>query len=137
MKVKIERTAREVRQDRNGNDCTGVMFGGEWYSMPGDQRKLYNKTVDVEVKGKWARLIAAPVLSNGHGNAAASASVTWDDYREMMERAHVAASGLEPDSPEARAAIVNTVMIAFSNGKVSLPKQDPEQAPPIDDDIPF
>lgn len=136
MKVKIERTAREVRQDRNGNDCTGVMFGGEWYSMPGDQRKLYNKTVDVEVKGKWARLITAPVSSNGHGSAAPAASVTWEDYRQMMRLAHSEATDLEHDDPQARAAIVNTVMIAFSNGKVSLPKQD-EAPEPDQDDIPF
>jgi len=73
--------------------------------------------------------------SNGH--------IPWEDYRRMAEHAHMLAARLEPDGTEtsqsdnnfqatlidrsaARAAILNTVMIAFSNGKIALPKQPDE-----------
>lgn len=74
---------------------------------------------------------------NGHGG------ISWVDYRDMAMLAHGLAKELEPDvassdvdlegrrviTPEidratARAAILNTVMIAFSNGKISLPDED-------------
>jgi hypothetical protein len=76
--------------------------------------------------------------------------VSWDNYRAMAEAAHELAMKLEPDSiraielsdpneslgttttidrSTARAAILNTVMIAYSNGKIFVPA--------VDDDIPW
>jgi hypothetical protein len=73
----------------------------------------------------------------------APASPTWAEYKSMAFAAHSLAEMLEPDLPHhenepfidrssARTAIVNTVMIAFSNGKVQAPK--PEREPGQDDD---
>jgi hypothetical protein len=73
--------------------------------------------------------------------------VSWDAYRAMAEAAHELASKLEPDAKRlgpnddgmetfisldrstARAAILNTVMIAYSNGKIYVLA--------VDDDIPW
>jgi hypothetical protein len=151
MKVKIERTARELRQDKNGRDTTGVMFGGQWYNMPGDMRKYFNKEIDVEVKGKWARLIESTPQQQGSTSRNGHAGVEWWDYKRMMEYAHSMAKELEPDvvveenqgahvdRSRARSAILNSVMIAFADGKIVLPKEEDAGANGADegDDIPF
>lgn len=137
MKVRIEKTTRDLRRDRDGNDSTRVMFNGEWYSMSGDMRKLYNKTVDVEVKGKWARLVEATPHSNGIGP-----KIKLSDYEQAMQIFHAAAARLEPDDPQARAALVNTALIALTNGKIELPKDNTpapfadDMPPPTDEDMP-
>lgn len=61
---------------------------------------------------------------------------SWVDYHAMATIAHALAAQFEPTDATARAAILNTVMIAFSNGKVELPDDGPE-GPPLGDDIPF
>lgn len=142
MRVKIEKTTRELKQDRNGNDCTGVMFGGEWYNMPGDQRKLFNKTVDVEVKGKWARLVQAQASGGAHANGnGAGPKIKLADYERVMRRFHSIASELEHDDAQARTALVDTALIAYSNGKIEIAPEDDETGAgtgaPFDDDIPF
>ncbi len=84
--------------------------------------------------------------------------ITWDDYRNLAEAAHELASKLEPDEIKtypfgedgndkeshllkvdrstARAAILNTVMIAYSNGKFTVPKEEDSYVPPPEDDLP-
>lgn len=47
--------------------------------------------------------------------------LSWADYITAMQEAHRAAKELEPDDGQARCALVNTAMIAFSNHKVRGP----------------
>jgi hypothetical protein len=89
-------------------------------------------------------------------NANSNGKITWDAYRAMAEAAHELAEKLEPDQlsttdgtemseppggapslplvvvdrSTARAAILNTVMIAYSNGKIFVPA-DEDDIPPF------
>jgi len=93
---------------------------------------------------------ATATTANGNSNGKddtwnnnSGKKVPWDAYRAMAEAAHGLAVKLEPDhvsavpSPDgigeatvqldrsiARAAILNTVMIAYSNGKIFVPEDD-------------
>lgn len=158
MQLTVKSTTRESKQAQ-GKTYWGIKHEDDnWYNLITDAKPAMGAKYNVDVKetqynGKtyrWANIIApqgaakAQAESNGH--------VKWEDYRLMAEIAHDLAKVLEPDEqiqivnggPEvqhvdrsaARAAIVNTCMIAFANGKISLP-QDDEGAPPLDDDIPF
>lgn len=110
-----------------------------------DPTNLVGKTVDIDVNektsqkgnrykvGKILKVYEATAAnSNGNNNG----KITWDAYRAMAEAAHGLAHMLEPDLPgqqagdvhidrsSARAAILNTVMIAYSNGKIFVPEED-------------
>lgn len=126
----------------------GIKVGDEWLNVSGNRdESLKGKTFEAEIKQsgkyKWAKLTKEVVASNGHGPGGI---ISWWHYAEMAKLAHGLASELEPDQtgnnpPEdrsqARAAIMNTVMIAFSNGKVSLPVDDDAVPPPDDGPMPF
>jgi hypothetical protein len=148
MRVKIQSCTRELRKLRDGRDATGLKIDGKWYDAPGDHRDKYNKEVEVELSGKFAKIIEANAdagsSSNGHSGAA-----SLEDLKNFMFEAHKIAVMLEGDSTDerpdsnpvyfdraqARAAIVNTLVIAFTNGKIALPDGPP---PPDDsDNIPF
>jgi hypothetical protein len=83
-----------------------------------------------------------PPLGNGHQ---APGVPTWDECRAMLNAAKDAAWALEPDvgcdpktndqyvsCAQARAAIINTIMIAFTNGKVQAPKEGEPEIPGYD-----
>lgn len=74
---------------------------------------------------------------------------TWKEYQGMLRAAHRLAYDHEPDIPcdpktndqfinnaTARAAIVNTIMIAFTNGKVQAPKETEPEIPGADAPMP-
>ena len=75
--------------------------------------------------------------------AASNGKIKWSDWQQITEVAHELACKLEPDDQGehvcersvARAALVNTVLIAFSNGKLELPTEaGPVSREPGDDD---
>ena len=106
--------------------------------------------IELDKNGKWARLIESlpagqagrsapqppPIPESAH--AASNGKIPWADCKDMIYLAHTLAAQLEPDQVNdpyigtdhpkvesdrsvARCAIVNTVMIAFTNGKIALP----------------
>ena len=79
----------------------------------------------------------APTPTPVSGNGA----IPWTDYETAMRRAHKIAYALEPSGEDgpASAAIVNTMMISFSQGRIGLPRveDDPGPEPGQDDDINF
>lgn len=78
---------------------------------------------------RWAKVLAR-AKPGGGGN------IKSGDYIAAMKIFHTVAGELEPEDPQARAAILNTAMIAFSNGKIEM--GDEEDVPPPDDsDVPF
>lgn len=149
MQIKIDSFSDLKTTDRGPS--AKIKAGNDTYYVNEDPTNLVGKTVEMEVtekisakgnKYKIAKIIkvleAAASSGNGHG-------ISWDDYRQMAEAAHELAMKLEADvfadngqegvpivtvdRSHARAAILNTVMIAFSNGKIANPL--------IDDDMPF
>lgn len=140
MEIVVKSTTRESKQAQ-GKTYWGVKHeDNNWYNLINHSKPAIGARFNVEVKEtqfngrtyRWANIVQgqqAVGTANGH--------IPWGDYRHMAEIAHEMAKGMEPDDAAARAAILNTVMIAFSNGRVALPKDDPEEGPPLDDNIPF
>ncbi len=155
MQVRIDRVS-DAKQGQYGWSSK-IYFGDASCYINSDGTNLVGKTVDLETTekfsktgnkylvGKVGRVLenAEPAAATQNGNG----KITWDAYRAMAEAAHELANKLEPDGhavsggegiPEqmtlmdrstARAAILNTVMIAYSNGKIFVPA--------VDDDIPW
>jgi hypothetical protein len=149
MQVTIQQVS-DVKVGQYGPSCKIHTTSGDYF-VNEDATPLLGKTVEAEVtektsksgnKYKVAKIIkvieAAAAQQNGNGK------ITWDSYRAMAEAAHELAAKLEPDRhtglndteptlivdrSQARASILNTVMIAYSNGKIFVPE--------IDDDMPF
>lgn len=154
--MRLEATA-VTKDSKTARDRTywGVKHSdGNWYNLLIDQRPARGAVFEVEVKessfnGKTYRW--AEIKESSHKNGSANANgtngyaATWEDYARMARAAHALASELEADVPkdqpdgvsfscaQARASIVNTVIIAFSNGKVLLPQDDE----PNPDGLPF
>lgn len=117
-----------------------IKAGNESFYVNEDPSPLVGKQVEVEITEKTSargnKYSIAKILKTVSGGA----SHSWNNYETMAKLAHGLACELEPDGIQAdtgtttidrsiaRAAITNTVMIAFSNGKVDLND---------DSDIPF
>lgn len=152
MQITVQSTTRESKKTKNKNQTYwGVKHSdGNWYNLIVDAKPSQGQTFDVDVKtrefqGKtyrWAEIVKKPAASHATGNGN-GAAVSWTEYELMMSLAHHAATQLEPDSDivdrsTARAALVNTVMIAFTNGKIVVDKEDENEPPPPDDsEAPF
>lgn len=104
----------------------------------GDQSESYPEDNAPAQQSMWR----SPPSSNG--------PIDYWIYIEAMKTVHNAAMDLEPNDGVARAALVNTAMIAYTNGKIKfeipeppqeeeppLPTEEEHHAPPIDDEIPF
>ncbi len=153
MKTTIE-SFSDYKETERGPSAKIKLSTGEVCFINENPKGLVGMTVDIEVNtkttqdgkrtykiGKITKVYeATATASNGNGNG----KITWDAYRAMAEAAHGLANKLEPDGSfntgvegeafqtmdrsTARAAILNTVMIAYSNGKIVVPE--------IEDDLP-
>jgi len=134
--VTIEKTARELRKTKSGDDYTSVMFGEKWYKIPGDHRKLYKQTVELEIKGDWAKLISVVPKQDGKPRTAAK----WDDIKIMSMAAMNLAHQLLPDLPDgenttnmfldrapARVNFVHLIIEEFTAGRIALPEEPPRR----------
>lgn len=147
MQIKID-SFSDLKQTDRGPSAK-ISAGGHSYYVNEDPTSLVGKTVEIEVtektsaKGNKYSIAKIVKVIEAAGNGNGNGHISWDDYRAMAEAAHGLASKLEPDSinivgendpstiidrSTARAAILNTVMIAYSNGKIFVP---------VDDDMPF
>jgi len=146
----------DLKTNEFGTSAKVQLGNGESVFINEDPAKLVGKTVDIEITkknskagreykiGKIIKVHEATVTASAQGaNGNNNGKITWDAYRAMAEAAHELANKLEPDGSfntddsgayqnmdrsTARAAILNTVMIAYSNGKIFVPE---------DDDMPF
>lgn len=141
----------DVKPDSRGGMSSKIHAGNDQYFVNQDATNLNGKTVEISYeektskkgnKYKVANILKVIEAQSGNGNG--NGAVHWAAYHAMMRLAYAAAVEVEPDislgctadgieskvdRSKARAAIVNTVMIAFTNGKL---KHDE-----LDDDIPF
>lgn len=146
--ITVEAVTKEAKESK-GRRYWGVKSGNRWINMfmdtpPQKGQKLNAEIKTSEYNGKtyhWGEIVT-PKAPPAESHAASNGAHDWADYRYMAKLAHELASELEPDSESgmpdrasARAAILNTVMIAFSNGKVKLPDED-EVPPPDDSEAP-
>jgi hypothetical protein len=106
------------------------------HSEPSEFNGRHYATLElIQPPAAAAKPATQPPASNGNRSPAAPASATWDDIRRVANAAKDLAWAIEPDvgcDPKtndqyvscatARAAIINTIMIAFTNGRVQAPK---------------
>ncbi len=154
----IIKSFSDLKENEYGPSAKVKLGNNEQVYINEDPTNLVGKTVDIDVNvktsqktgkqykiGKIIKIYeATATASNGNGNG----KITWDAYRAMAEAAHDLAHKLEPDGvaphiegddhgyhttvdrSTARAAILNTVMIAYSNGKIVIPA-DEDDIPPF------
>lgn len=148
MKILVEAVTKAQRSTPKGM-CWGVKVGDKWldYFDPTPPRK--GSTIEVEVSEtnpKWVRpmegrVSAPPQLQEPSKPAptlqerANNGGIQWFEYVGAMRIAHAVAKDLEPDveggipdRSQARAALVDTLMIALTAGRVELPKEGFEEA---------
>lgn len=150
MQITIDKVT-DVKQGQYGPSCK-IHHGNDIYYLNEDGTQYTGKAVEITVEEKTSgrgnkykiakivKVLDGAAAGNGNGNGHA---VQWADYAMVARHAHKLACELEPDGYKddgpsegapatavdrstARAAIVNTALIAFSNGKIA-----------IEDDIPF
>lgn len=153
MQITVESTTKEPKQAR-GQTYWGVKYQNDWYNLFVDSKPAQGAKFDCEVKtsdfnGKTYRWATPTKAKEQPAEQQASSNGSWEHYAEMARAAHALAAELEADAiteagiqidrSHARAAILNTVMIAYSNGKVALPAEPepPEFGGQGGDDIPF
>lgn len=145
MDIKIE-SVSDLKQTERGPSCKIKASDGKSYYVNEDCTSHIGKTVEVEVTEKTSakgnKYNIAKILKVHEAEAATPVSnggpPSWAAYAHLMKEAHNLALELEPDGlgegailvdrSQGRAAIVNTIMIAFSNGKIKI-EEDPDTIP--------
>jgi len=138
-----------VKKTAKGKEYTGIKYGeGQWVNVWGDHTDKKNKTMtisDIQVFGKsgWAKEekpVQQPEVSqHWMMTQTSSDKLTKGGYKRWLEEMWELAMKLEPDleptehhalcdRSDARAALVNTAMIAWTNGK--LQDEYEEEEPP-------
>ena len=133
-----------VKATKNGKQYTGIKYGdNQWVNVWGDHTDKKNRTMtisEIQVFGKsgWAKE-EKPVQPEIPQPSPSSDKLTKGGYKNWLEEMWELAYKLEPDQhseggtlihnrADARAALVNTAMIAWSNGK--LQDEYEEEEPP-------
>jgi len=133
-----------VEKTQSKKTYINVKVENAWYKIIGDPEGILSGvTIEFDPKpfGKsmWAQEFniietPKPKLTSHNG-----VGIAFWDYMDAMKVAHRIASLLEPDDGQARAALVDTCLIAVTTGRVQLPPEgEPEDSSPSDDkDVPF
>ena len=123
-----------VKETKNGKQYTGIKYGdNQWVNVWGDHTDKKNKTMtisEIQVFGKsgWAKE-EKPVQPEIPQPSPSSNKLTKGGYKNWLEEMWELAMKLEPNAPDARAALVNTAMIAYSNGKIQPDEVEDEEPP--------
>ena len=133
----MQRQMVTVHAHKGDNGHTGCQVEEREY-----QGKKFKQ---LKMKGGDIKVPTSEMTDPSHENG--QGAIQWWDYIQAMRGAHAIATELEPDTKNedtgaalirsnARASLVNTMMIAFSQGKVQAPAEEPRE-PDSDVDIPF
>ena len=138
-----------VKSNQYG-DYFSIKVGNRWINVKGQpipglkgNKVLAETKTSADGKYTWAKINAPE--EKAPPPAAEQANGSWEHYAEMARAAHNLALELEPDREdgedrsEARMAFVQSIIVAFREGKVNLPAEPepPEFGPDQSDDIPF
>jgi hypothetical protein len=137
MQLKIDGVT-DVKTTDKGTSSK-ILCGTASYYVQEDATKYIGQTVEATTEAKTSsagRAYNTAKILKVVGAAAASGNgrgISWADYEIMAKLAHSFAVSMEPDQDnngllidrsQARAAMVNTIMIAYSNGKIYLPDEE-------------
>lgn len=138
----------DIKPGRNGQVSSKIHSGNDYFYINADGTPYVGKTVQFDIEEKTSakgnKYRIAHNLKVIEAAAAANGGIAWADYFKMASIAHALARTLEPDEmhlepvenggtavkrididrSQARAAILNTCMIAFANGKIALPDEN-------------
>jgi hypothetical protein len=140
MEIKVEATTKEVRKTGKGTVYTGVKIeGGGWINIYGNhlgkrgQALLITEPKSYAGTGetKWANVVTGsrsdpPPPSTPPPSAHKEEAPdklrgferTTQQYLTEMDIIHLHVKKLEPDSPDARAALINNAMTLWTEGKI-------------------
>jgi hypothetical protein len=140
MQVRID-SVSDVTNDPHKGTSSKITCGGINYFVQEDATPHLGKMVEItseERKSRAGNKYNVAKIVRVLGEAAAgtpNGGITWNDYQNAVKLAHGAALALEPDLTDengvtlvdrsmARARLVNTAMIAFSNGRIFIPEDE-------------
>ena len=142
MEIKIL-AITPVKTTSKGKQYTGIKYGDkenpQWVNVWGDHTGKQNKTMTIsepQLFGKsfWAKEekpVQQPEVSqHWMMTQTSSDKLTKGGYKNWLEEMWELAMKLEPNAPDARAALVNTAMIAWSNNKIIDEFSAEEEEPP-------
>ena len=136
MEIKIL-AITPVKTTKNGKEYTGIKYRwhgeDQWVNVWGDHTGKQNKDMIIsepQVFGKsfWAKEEKPVQQPEIPQPSSLSDKLTKGGYKNWLEEMWELAMKLEPNAPDARAALVNTAMIAWANGK--LQDEFEEEEPP-------
>lgn len=150
MRVSVETVAKDLKKTRDGKEYTGIKLqDGRWVNIMGDHRDKKGMLMNVtepKTLGNGKQLWcfedtkAGKAEAQGGGGAGSQSNVksgakTFANWDEFVKQAHATAASIEPNDGQARAALVNTAVIAWADGKIIVTEEvEPE---PTMDDVPF
>jgi len=148
MEIKIESGTLQVSQKSGKTYTNCKLSDGSWLNIWGDQKENFGKTVNVMEpqqfgKSKWANIDKTKPEPKPESEK--KSGITKQEYLNWMEEVWARAMKLEPDKKDemgngdccanARAALINTAMIALTNGKIIIEDEEPPDE--LGDDVPF
>ena len=129
-----------VKATKNGKQYTGIKYGdNQWVNVWGDHTDKKNRTMtisEIQVFGKsgWAKEekpVQQPEVSQTSGYAVWGADkLTKGAYKNWLEEMWELAMKLEPNAPDARVALINTAMIAWTKGLIIDEFSAEDEEPP-------
>lgn len=133
MEIKVLEAKLQVSQTSK-KEYTNIKTESGFINVWGDHLAEKGKTLNItepEIfgKSKWAKIDkASPTKKSEEKHD----GITKQDYFNFLDAVwdHVAKLEPEPEAFDARSALVNTAMIAFSNGKIILETNEPPDEPP-------
>lgn len=160
MQIKIEEVTGEVKQNRDGQSYLNVKAQSKYLNLAFPDSPFPIKVGDMveigEIKeskyrgrdgkekiSRWATLAEKQPEKQEEAN---NGKISFWSYVDAMKMAHRIALELEPDDQgehicersRARAALVNTMMIALKDGKIDLPPEPEDEEPtPPEKESPF
>lgn len=137
MEVKIEATAKELKKTQSEKPYTSAKINGEWINLHGDHRDKSGQIITISEPQtfkdrKWAyvqdKKETQPKPPETDPQDPGPIDPTYEpisegpktiaQYITVMNKLYQAVKPLDPDNGEARAALINTAMIAWVNGKI-------------------
>lgn len=156
MQIRIEALDPQIGQTTKGTPKRGVKHDGQWLALTHENRQLLaglTPGLEIEIsepkqyRNTWfaslKKVIEKPPPAEEASKPAPpqpgkanGGGIAWIDYLDAIRAAHAVALELEPDveggipdRSQARAALVNTLAIALTNGRIELPKDEEPETP--------
>jgi len=157
MQIKIEEVLGDVKQNKDGQSYLNVKAQGKYLNLSfpdnpfpinaGDTVEIeeireskYRGRDGKEKLSRWATLAKKQPEKQAESS---TGKISFWSYMDAMKIAHGVAMDLEPDDPnggdrsQARAALVDTAMIALTTHRIDLPPEPDEESVPPSGDVPF